>query len=153
MSETKVVGFFTTNPTKLGLHFSDFFTILYEFYKIQQITYTIWDSLLRPGPWKVFQIHTHAPGSRKTPWKERGRRNWVLAHGGWRFRPKSSELAVRVAGERAGKRLGTHQGSIWVLGWGRRGYRRGGPRLPAAAATGALAPASLQPRKSNGRCG
>jgi hypothetical protein len=41
MSETKVVGFFTTNPTKLGLHFSDFFTILYEFYKIQQITYTI----------------------------------------------------------------------------------------------------------------
>jgi hypothetical protein len=38
---TKVVGFFTTNLTKLGSHFSDFATILYGFYKIQQITYTI----------------------------------------------------------------------------------------------------------------
>jgi hypothetical protein len=55
--------------------------------------------------------------------------------------------------KRAGKRLGTHQGSIWVLGWGRRGCRRGGPRLPAAAAAGAPAPVSLRPRKSNGRRG
>jgi hypothetical protein len=32
---TKVVLFFTRNPTNLGLHFSDFSMILYEFYKIQ----------------------------------------------------------------------------------------------------------------------
>jgi hypothetical protein len=30
------VGFFTTNPTKLSLHFSDFSMIFYEIYKIQQ---------------------------------------------------------------------------------------------------------------------
>jgi hypothetical protein len=35
MRITKVVVFFTTNPTKLVLHFSEFSTILYEFYKIQ----------------------------------------------------------------------------------------------------------------------
>jgi hypothetical protein len=50
VSITKVAGFFTANPTKLTLHFSEFSTILYEFYKIQQITTTIEDSLLRPGP-------------------------------------------------------------------------------------------------------
>jgi hypothetical protein len=33
--------FFTTNPTKLGLHFSDFSTIFYEFSKIQQKHFTI----------------------------------------------------------------------------------------------------------------
>jgi hypothetical protein len=52
---------------------------------------------------------------------------------------------VRVAGKRVGKRLGTHQDSIWVLGWGRRGCRRGGPLLPTAAAAGALAPARRLP--------
>jgi hypothetical protein len=150
---TKVVGLFTSNPTKLSLHFSDFCMIFYGIYKNQQNTCTIWDGVLHRGPWKVFQIHTHAPGSRKTPWKERGRCNWALGHGGRRFRPKSGELAARVAGERAGKRLGTHQGLIWVLGWGRRGCRWGGPRLSTAAATGALAPAGLRPRKSNGRRG
>jgi hypothetical protein len=51
----------------------------------------------------IFPNNTHAPGSRKTPWKERGRRNWVLGHGGRWFRPKSGKLAARVAGERAGK--------------------------------------------------
>jgi hypothetical protein len=38
---TKVVGFFTTNPTKLSLHFSDFSTILYGFYKNQLRGFTI----------------------------------------------------------------------------------------------------------------
>jgi FtsH-binding integral membrane protein len=32
---TKVVGFFTMNPTKLNLHFSDFAVILYAIYKNQ----------------------------------------------------------------------------------------------------------------------
>jgi hypothetical protein len=38
---TRVVGFFTTNPTKLVLHFSDISTIFYEFYKNQQNGFTI----------------------------------------------------------------------------------------------------------------
>jgi hypothetical protein len=41
VSIIKVVGVFTTNPTKLGLHFSDFSMIFYGIYKIQQITNTI----------------------------------------------------------------------------------------------------------------
>jgi hypothetical protein len=38
-----------------------------------------------------------------------------------------------VAGERVGKRLGTHQGSIWVLGWGRDRAGVGVPRRGRAA--------------------
>jgi hypothetical protein len=38
---TKVVGFFTMNPKKLGFHFSDFSTIFYGFYKILQNSNTI----------------------------------------------------------------------------------------------------------------
>jgi hypothetical protein len=40
-SITKVVGFLTMNPTKLGLYFSDISTIFYGFYKSLQITNTI----------------------------------------------------------------------------------------------------------------
>jgi hypothetical protein len=47
---TKVVGFFTTNPTKFSLHFADFATIFYGFYKIQQKHFTICDQLLPAGP-------------------------------------------------------------------------------------------------------
>jgi hypothetical protein len=35
VSITKVVGFFTTNPKKLSLHFSEVSTIFYAFYKFQ----------------------------------------------------------------------------------------------------------------------
>jgi hypothetical protein len=109
----------TTNPTKLGLHFFDLSTIFYRIYKNHQNTCTIWDEVLHRGPWKVFQIHNHAPGSRITPWKERGRCNWVLGHGGRRFWPKSGEPAARVAGERAGRWRWTHHASVW-------GRKRGG---------------------------
>jgi hypothetical protein len=37
---TKVVELFTTVPTKFSLHFSEFCTNFYAFYKIQQIAYT-----------------------------------------------------------------------------------------------------------------
>jgi hypothetical protein len=57
---TKVVVFLTTNLTKLGLHFSDFSTILYEFYNIQQITYTIWESNFAQAP-GTFHYFTYMP--------------------------------------------------------------------------------------------
>jgi hypothetical protein len=38
---TKVVAVFTTNRTKLGLHFSDFPTIVYGIYKFQPKSNTI----------------------------------------------------------------------------------------------------------------
>jgi hypothetical protein len=47
---TKVVGFFTTNPTKLGLHFSDFSTIFCAIYKNQQQHFTISVTLSQSGP-------------------------------------------------------------------------------------------------------
>jgi hypothetical protein len=37
---------------KLSLHFSEFSTIFYELYKVQQNYYTIKDSVLYRGPWK-----------------------------------------------------------------------------------------------------
>jgi hypothetical protein len=45
MRITKVVVFFTTNPKKLVLQFSEFSTIFYTFYKFLQICNTIEDVL------------------------------------------------------------------------------------------------------------
>jgi hypothetical protein len=44
---TKGVGYFTMNPTKLALHFSDFSVIFYAIYKNQEITFTIGVHLLQ----------------------------------------------------------------------------------------------------------
>jgi hypothetical protein len=44
---TKVAVFFTMNPTKLVLHFSELSMIFYTFYKFQQMEYTIEDVILR----------------------------------------------------------------------------------------------------------
>jgi hypothetical protein len=44
---TKVVGYFTTNPTKLVVHFSDVSVIFYAIYKNQEITFTIGVHLLQ----------------------------------------------------------------------------------------------------------
>jgi hypothetical protein len=49
---TKVVGYFTTNPTKLVLRFSDFSTIFYAIYKNQQNGFNIWVTNLQEGPRK-----------------------------------------------------------------------------------------------------
>jgi hypothetical protein len=56
---TKVVAFFTTNPKKLGLHFSEFSTIFYAIYKILQNSNTIGDSHLHRGPWKVLDSYEY----------------------------------------------------------------------------------------------
>jgi hypothetical protein len=84
VSITKVVVFSTTNPTKLSLHFSEFSTYLYAFYKFQQMEYTIEDVTLRWGPWK-----------------EMGARNVALGHGRGRL-PNSGEPAALPARETAG---------------------------------------------------
>jgi hypothetical protein len=49
---TKVVGFFTTNPTKLSLQFYDFSLIFYAIYNNQQQHFTISVTLLQEGPRK-----------------------------------------------------------------------------------------------------
>jgi hypothetical protein len=58
----KGVVLFTMNPTKLSLHFSEFSTIFYTFYKFQQNGYTIEDALLRLSPWKETDSLRYAPG-------------------------------------------------------------------------------------------
>jgi hypothetical protein len=52
------------NPTNLVLHFSDFSTILYGFYKKQESYFTIGVTLLQRGPWKDFWLCNVAPGAR-----------------------------------------------------------------------------------------
>jgi hypothetical protein len=51
----KVVEFFTSNPTKLRLYFSDCSTIFYEFYKIQHLHLDLEETNLRTGP-RISQI-------------------------------------------------------------------------------------------------
>jgi hypothetical protein len=48
----KSCGYFTTNPTKYVLHFSDFPVIFYAIYKNQQTHFTILVALLQGGPRK-----------------------------------------------------------------------------------------------------
>jgi hypothetical protein len=92
---TKVVVLFSRSPTKLGLHFSKFSTIFYGFYKNQQNTYTIWDSLLRPGPWqfwfltKIPSVHT------KHPEKKEGDAIGSSGHGGGGSGQNSGEELAR----------------------------------------------------------
>jgi hypothetical protein len=50
VSITKVVVLLTRNLEKLSLQFSEFSTIFYRIYKIQQYDYTIEVTLLRQGP-------------------------------------------------------------------------------------------------------
>jgi hypothetical protein len=129
------------NPTKLGLHFSDFSKIFYKIYKNQPNALYYLRITLHRGPWEVSDSHEYAPGLRKFPWKEWGARNWVPRHGRRRLWPKSGEVAAGVGGERWGKCLVTHRRPICGLVGGEKVAGGGGPRLPAAAATGATAPA------------
>jgi hypothetical protein len=88
---TKVVVLFTTNLTKLSLHFSEFSTIFYAFYKFLQKEYTIKVSTLQTDPWK-FEILTGVPSAlRLGPHEELGPSN--VAHGRWpaRFGLNSGE--------------------------------------------------------------
>jgi hypothetical protein len=56
VSITKVVVFFTKNPTKLSLHFSEFSTIFYAFYKFQQFANTIGDQFCAEAPGKKWGL-------------------------------------------------------------------------------------------------
>jgi hypothetical protein len=131
MSITKVVVFFTSNPTKLSLKFSEFSMIFYAFYKFLQTRYTIEVTVLHWSPWKTFQIYTQALGSRKTPWKELVACNWFLMHGCWRRWPQFRCSGARIG--RGGRRMARGSPRIGLRVWsGWRCYRR----WRAAAATG-----------------
>jgi hypothetical protein len=120
VSITKVVVLITRNPTKFVLHFSEFPTILYAFYKSLQKEYTIEDAFLRLGPWK-----------------EIGTRNWV---------PRPWEAAAPAKFRRAGRTPGrgsggarphAHLGPEGGRSWGGGAAGEGARRWPAAAAAAA----------------
>jgi hypothetical protein len=73
---------FHTNPTKLGLHFSDLSTIFYEFSNMQQFTTTIGDGVLHRGPWKESKPCNVAPGVRRPARVTKFRRTPVMGSAG-----------------------------------------------------------------------
>jgi hypothetical protein len=107
---TKVVGFFTTNPTKLSSHFSEFATIFYAFYKFLQMECTIEDVTLRLGPWKETYSLRYAPGSRKTPRDFSEAFNLALGAARRRSLPDSGAVAAGVGGKKVGEPLEAHLG-------------------------------------------
>jgi hypothetical protein len=100
MSITKVVVFLTVNPTKSVLHFYEFSTIFYAFYKFLQKGYTIEDVSLRLGPWK-----------------DSGPRNWVPRPTGRRARRKSAGSGGAPGRGTARGRVHAHLGPIGCRGW------------------------------------
>jgi hypothetical protein len=117
VSITKVVVFFITNPTKLGLHFSEFCTIFYAFYKFRQKGYTIEDITLRLGPWK-----------------DSGPCNWVPRPTGRRARRKSGGSGGAAGWGMARGRMHAHLGWVGGLGSGGGVAGVGFRRWPAAVA-------------------
>jgi hypothetical protein len=83
---TKAVGYFTTNSTKLVLHFSDFSTIFYVIYKNKLIGFTIEVILLRGGPEKTRPFAM-----------------WPLAMAGGVGRPNSGDSGEGIGRERCGE--------------------------------------------------
>jgi hypothetical protein len=122
MSVTKVVVFFTTNPTKLVLQFSEFSTIFYTFYKFLQICNTIEDVLLRRDPYNFSKSHSYTPRLHKTPQIDLGACNATFGRGGRRSSGQFRRAGgtPRLASGRA--RLGAHLGHR-----GGRGLRGGSP--------------------------
>jgi hypothetical protein len=107
------------NPTKLILHFSEFSTIFYVFYKFQQNGYTIEDALLRLGPWK-----------------DLGPRNWVPILTGRRARQNSGGSGSAPGRVKVRGRVHAHLGWVGGLGSGRGVTGVGARRWPAVAARG-----------------
>jgi hypothetical protein len=102
------VGYFTTNPTKLVLHFSDFSVIFYAIYKNQQTHFTILVALLQGGPRKDLGFCNVAPGVRAAAVRRQ-------------FRPG-------IAGFRPGNGRGVAYGLLGVdlrLGWRQTASRQG----------------------------
>jgi hypothetical protein len=138
---TNIVDYFTTNPTKLVVHFSDFSIIFYAIYKKQPKVKHYLRSNFHRGPWKFLQVYNHAPTLHKTPpetlqtlqchprapagggpakFRRTGGRDRPGASGGWTAGPWGS---IPV--------LGLVQGATGELAW----------RSPVAVAAGTAASA------------
>jgi hypothetical protein len=90
------------NPTKLFLHFSEFATIFYTFYKFLQNCNTIEDELLHRDPCNFSKSHTYTLRSHKTPWKDLGSCNATLGRGGGAAPANAGEPAALPAWQAVG---------------------------------------------------
>jgi hypothetical protein len=128
---TKVVVFFTTNPRKLVLQFSEFSTIFYTFYKFLQICNTIEDVLLHRDPQKDLKSLQPGPQFADKP-LERNRTSQI---GPWpRGTAGSPEFRRLRPRSWAGSGSGSSRGSprtYWWLGLG-----QGCPRHGSSTAAG-----------------
>jgi hypothetical protein len=105
-------------------HFSEFSAIFYAIYKIQQFGSTIGVTFLQLGPWKDLKV-----------------RNVVPPAAGRRGLADSGEVGgTRARGRGGGGSRGV-LGLVWAGVGGGETAGGSGPRLPAAVAAGAAAPA------------
>jgi hypothetical protein len=65
------------SPAKWSLHFSDFSTIFYGFYKNQQHCKHYFRNILQGGPCKFLKPYRNALALHLGPWKELIACNWV----------------------------------------------------------------------------
>jgi hypothetical protein len=147
------VGSFTTDPTKLVLHFSDLSTIFYVIYKKQPKHFYYLSYQLQGGPRKDLFFCNVVPGARAAvrfagirrarrrfwPGEDGGRvygpqglgLGGYLAHGGGRRAPESSG---RTAGVPGAPSVVRRRGALGGLGmravWGRSELRWEGARGP-----------------------
>jgi hypothetical protein len=102
VSITKVAILFSTNPTKLVLHFSEIPTIFYAIYKFQQFANTIEVSFCI-GVLRIFYSLTDMPlVCTKLPTKNSGLAIGPLAMGGGGLAGNPAAPAALPAGEAAG---------------------------------------------------
>jgi hypothetical protein len=138
--------FFTTKPTKLGLHFSEFFTIFYTIYKILQNNNTIGDPLLHPGLWNFSAIHRYGLGSHLGPWKYSRPRNWVPGTNGGGGSPESGGAGGVFGPGKVWRRCRAHLNSVCGQGKEQGGSGEGAQRRSTVVAAGASATASRPAR-------
>jgi hypothetical protein len=116
------------DSTKLVSHFSDFSVILYTIYKNQQTALTIGLTFLQLRPWKDLNVRNVVPMAA-------GRRGFC----------NSGEAGGVLAQGRGGGGSRGVLGLVWAGVEGGETAGGSGPRLPAAAAAGAAAPAQQAP--------
>jgi hypothetical protein len=102
VSITKVVVFFTTNPTKFSLQFSKFATNFYAFYKFLQTANTIEDSTRTEVPGIFYSLTDRSLVCSKHPAKKSGLAIEPLAMGGGVLAGNPAAPAELPAGEAAG---------------------------------------------------
>jgi hypothetical protein len=131
------------------LHFYEFSTIFYGFYKNQQNCHHYSRCTFHGGPWKFSYSYTYAPSLQIKPWEEGGGCNWVSKRRGWRGSPKSDGSSGALGQGMGLRGGGAHHDSVWAGVGIWKATSEVGQRSPTAAAVGAIFPVRRRPQRSN----